>query len=138
MRRGTLFPEELETLLRELREHGAHPGDVPARPLETGDQSQLDRIADGGQDDRDRAGGLLRGLGGRGGRDDDQVDPQADELGRQVRVSRIAALRPSVLEVDVLAVDPAEVAEAFDEESRRARGLGRDAQVADPVVPFCS
>src|SRR5262245_55086448 len=55
--------QESELLWRKLRVHCGETGDVAARPIEARDETGLDRVYAGREDDRDRRG---RGFGRAG------------------------------------------------------------------------
>ena len=57
---GNQLAKQLEPLGKQLEREFAEPGNVAARPGETGDEARFDRVADAGKDDRDRRGCIFR------------------------------------------------------------------------------
>jgi len=58
---GDQLAKQLESLRDQLDVEVAEAGQVAARPGETGDEAEPDWVADGGEDDRDRRGGVFGG-----------------------------------------------------------------------------
>ena len=115
------------------------PGDVPARPRQTGDKPGTDRIGNVGHDDRDGRGRLH-------GRNRTRIDPGDDNVHGepdQVRSKRGQPFQLSVsgavLDDDILANAVAEAPQAlFDRIDEMERLLsGSDRQVSDPVDSPC-
>jgi hypothetical protein len=81
-----------------------------------------------------RGGRLLEGEGRRrpGGRD--HIDVQGDEFGNESGKPRIVSFRPSKFDLNVLALDVAEVTKSLAERSDEIglEGRGRVPQEADP------
>ena len=118
--------QEPQPLGHHLRVEKIDAGRVAARPGETGDKTQLDRVFADAEDDRDRrccSFGRERGrVAGRG----DHGHPAADQISHQCRQAIVLALQPVVLDRHVLAVDVAGFVEAFAERGHKARvGIGR-------------
>ena len=108
--------QEPEPLCRELHIHGADTGDVAARPVEAGDETSLDRVAAGAEDDRNcRGRGFGRECRWHAARCGDDGHPAADQIGRQFRQSIVLTLCPAVFDRDVLAFDVAGFAQPFAE-----------------------
>src|SRR5215831_4669505 len=79
-------------------------GDVAARPVETGDEAELDRVGSRGEDNRNSTS---RGLGSQTGRSagrGNDRDSSTNEVGRLRRQSLVPAFRPAILDRQVLAV----------------------------------
>jgi hypothetical protein len=53
---GDQFAQQVEPLGDQLDVEVAEAGEVAARPGETGDEAEPDRVGDVGEDDRDRRG----------------------------------------------------------------------------------
>src|SRR5204862_8183135 len=51
---GYHLAHQLQPFLRQHARHQPDAGDIPARPVETGDKAELDRVGAGDEDDRDR------------------------------------------------------------------------------------
>src|SRR5499426_197747 len=112
-----------------------HPCDVPARAREARDEPGTNRIANGNHDDRDRPGGVLgcrRYLRPR--RCDDEVHLEPDQLGRQVGQPVDPILRISIVDDDILALNPPELAQPLPERVEQGRpiGTGREAKKTYP------
>src|SRR5262245_57261925 len=117
------FLEELEPLTDDLKvDTPSHPGHIPARARETRNEAKLDRIRGAQHDDWNRPGGLLRrqGRGGRSGCD--RIDIQPNKFSRKVSQTIGFSLRESMLNYDVLALDPSEFAEPLSKSLNRGRG----------------
>jgi len=133
--RDRLF-QDLQLLAEDLgpgRE--ARPGDVAAGSAQAVDQPGLDRIAREDHDDRD---GLRRGLRGQRGRArgrDDHVHLEPDQIGGEGGQPLDVALGPAVLDLQVLPIDPAELAQAAQEGSQPLldRFTSRGAEIANTV-----
>jgi hypothetical protein len=118
-------PAELgDGLLEQLQLFGEHfqaggagvPCDVPARAREARDEPGANRIANENHDDGDRLGGVLgcrRYLRPR--RCDDEVHLEPDQLGRQVGQPVDPILRISIVDDNILALNPPELAQPLPE-----------------------
>ena len=116
--------QQSQPLRDQLRGQSGDAGDVAARPVEAGDEAELDRIAAGLEHDRNRRGrrlGREAGSGAAGG--GDHGNRPADQFGGQRRQPIVLALRPAVFDRDVLALGIAGFAQAFAE----CRQIGRHA-----------
>src|SRR5262249_10853376 len=120
--------------------HDRQARDVPTRARKAGDESASYGIENGRHDDRDRRGRLLDGLGRRPTHRHDDGRLHPDQIGREGRVSIIISLRPSWLDLDVLAVHITELAQTQTEgfESPQPYRVGRRArrQIAYPGNPI--
>jgi hypothetical protein len=107
--------EEVQPLRGQVGRQRRYAGDVPARPREARDDSQLDRIASRRHDD---GYGGRRGVRGHerrhSGRDDD-VHVEPHELGGKVGKPLDLTPRPSPLEGDGTTFDMAQLAHAPQE-----------------------
>src|SRR5262249_5284392 len=100
-----------------------YPSCVAAGPAQTGDKSHLDRIRTTAEDDRNRYGRRHRGsrcciASSRG----DHRHLPLDQIGGQRRQPVIAALRPAILDRDVLALDVATFLQPHPKCGRQMRG----------------
>ena len=124
-RSGNRFLEQFQPLPRQhASEHDA--GDIPAGSSQAGSQPQIDRILT--TDDEDDSNRLGRRLGGpnRGGtaRDDD-VDVTLDELGRERWEPFDAAFGVASLDLQVPALDVAQVLQNHDDIATRVVRAGK-------------
>ena len=85
------------------------------RPGETRDESEPNRIGKTHSDDGDRPRGVLRCQGCRRRRRYEDVHLEPDQLGREIGQPVESALRPSILDDDVLALDPPELTQPLPE-----------------------
>src|SRR5262245_42334347 len=103
-----------------------HPCDVPARARE---EPGANRIANGNHDDGDRLGGVLgcrRRLRPR--RCDDEVHLEPDQLGRQVGQPVDPTFRISIVDDNILALNPPELAQPLPKCVEQGRPIGRGRQ----------
>src|SRR5262249_8767401 len=108
--------EQRQVLGEDLRvEAIGHPGDIPAGARDARDEPEADRIRQAHSHDRDRGRGFLRCQGRRRRGRGDDVHLQPYELGGQRRESLEVPIRPSILDHDVLTLDPPEVAQPLSE-----------------------
>jgi hypothetical protein len=78
--------EQLEPFLAQLGLIQKYPGDVASGPGKGGDESRRDRIAfEVERDDRNRRLRVPGGVDGGGGKRDDDIHAELDELGRESR-----------------------------------------------------
>jgi hypothetical protein len=129
--------EQFQLLSDHCRSQKGRAGDIPTGPSKAGDEPLTHRIANAGQDNRDRPSRLLGGdYVLRGGRHDD-VNLATDQLGRQGRKPLVLSLRREVLDPDVPAVHVAEVSESLDKRPPKTRpsrvGERNIAQDTDPI-----
>jgi hypothetical protein len=89
-----------------------------------------DGIGKAHSDDGDRSRAVLRCQGRRRRGRDDDVHLEPDQLGCEIRQAVEAALRGSVLDDDVLALDPPELAQPLPERLEDAGIRGERAAVA--------
>ena len=110
--------QQLETFSHQLSDQSRYACHVAVRPVEAGDEASLDRVA-GVEDDRDRRGrGLGSGCRGVAADRRNHVDLAANEICSQSRQSVILALRPTVFDRDVPALDTARLVQALPEGSQ--------------------
>src|SRR5262249_19940055 len=90
-------------------------GHVAPGMRQTGDETKVDRIARGGEDNRDRCGGCLRGERRRrtGCRNDRHL--ALYQIGNEFRQPIIVAIRPPVFDHDVLTFDKTHLVQAAAE-----------------------
>jgi hypothetical protein len=127
-RLGHQLVQELQAFGHNFSRDEINASRIAARPGETSDQTQLDRVFANAKDDRDRRGrsfGRKRTTSvGRG----DHGHATADQIGNERRPAVELALQPMVLDHHVLALNVAGFVEAFAERSDSAHGsLGRQA-----------
>ena len=106
IRAGNEFVQQRQPLRRRVGIEPADPGHVPARPIETGDEAGLDRVAADVEDDRDRRGCRLGGEGRTetaGRRDHGHL--ALNQVGRQCRQSIALPFRPTIFDRDIAALD---------------------------------
>src|SRR5437660_2051798 len=127
---GHGFSQELQLLRSEIETEGRESGDVTAGTGQAGGQAELDGIAHGYHDDRKRARRLMCSTSrGRPHRDDD-LNPEADQVGDKPRKAVCLAVGPPVFDMDILSLDVAlltkAAAELLHEPSRRLRRVTRE------------
>ncbi len=122
---GKHFLEQLQPFSVQLLGHLGQPRDVAAGPRQALSQPQRNRVTRCRHNDRDCPGSSLgsQSIGSTGC--DDHVDLETDEIGCEVREAIVFTLRIAVLDVDVLALDPAVVSETEPECLVPGRGDGR-------------
>src|SRR5262249_55439374 len=100
----------------QLDEKESESREVSARARETGDEAGRNGVVAAGEDDWDCGGGSFRRACSKvAATCGDQVDLAADELRGQRRQPIVLALRPAVLDLNVLALDITGVLEALPE-----------------------
>ena len=118
---GTTSCSSRELLGRQIDPEKAHPGDVPARPVEARHDACPDWVPaideDDGNGRRRRLGRKCRGVGVG----NDHRDPAANQIGRQRGQSIILFLRPAVFDHHVPALDVAGFVQALVECSNPLR-----------------
>src|SRR5215472_5632611 len=103
-----------------------HPCDVPAWAREARDEPGANRIANPNHDDGDRLGGVLGGRHYlRPRRCDDEVHLEPDQLGRQFGQSVDPILRISIVDDNILALNPPELAQPLPERVAPRLPIGR-------------
>src|SRR5215472_6093337 len=130
---GNHFGQQFEPLDHQLGCHDAEAREVAARPGETGDKAQYERVADASEEDRDRCGCAFRRQWRTGAAAcHDQIDLTGDEIGGQGGQPIIMALRPAIFDRHALSLDIADFAEPLAERGqKRCSHAGRtDAEVA--------
>ena len=124
---GNHFPEQLQPFPFHFRRDRGQPRDVPAGPREARDEARSRRVANGHHDERNRRCRLLDGERGGCASGNDHINFQGDQFGDEGRKAFILSFRPSILDQNVLALDVAEVPQAFaerpDEYLPRAAGV---------------
>jgi hypothetical protein len=95
---------------------GRRAGDIPPRVRQAGDKPVSDWIRGRQHDDRDSVGRVLRRAGhGGSAQGHNEIDLTLDQLGGQRGELRDVALRVAELDDEILALHPAEVAQAVAE-----------------------
>src|ERR1051326_8855846 len=130
--------QQLEPLAGQIGLAVRQAGDVAAWTREAAHEPGSHRIPGGGKYYRDRFGRLLGGghRGGAGG--DDDVDAAIDELLRYFAETVRLAVRPAIIDVQIMAVDPTQLAQALHKrpnELAPGRMFG-GAQKADGGLPL--
>jgi hypothetical protein len=92
-----------------------HPCDVPARPREARDEPGANGIANTNHDDRDRLGGILGCRHSLRPRRYDDVHLEPDQLGRKIRQPVEPTLSESIVDDNILALNPPELAQPLPE-----------------------
>ena len=105
-----------------------HPCDVPARAREARDEPGANRIANGNHDDGDRLGGVLGRRHSLRPPRYDEVHLEPDQLGRQVGQPVDPTLRISIVDDNILALNPPELAQPLPERVEQVRPIGRGRQ----------
>jgi hypothetical protein len=105
-----------------------HPCDVPARAREARDEPGANRIANGNHDDGDRLGGVLGCRHSLRPPRYDEVHLEPDQLGRQVGQPVDPILRISIVDDNILALNPPELAQPLPERVEQGRPIGRGRQ----------
>ena len=88
-----------------------HPCDVPARPREARDEPGANGIANANHDDGDRLGGILGCRHSLRPRRYDDVHLEPDQLGRKIGQPVEPTLRKSIVDDNILALNPPELAQ---------------------------
>src|SRR2546425_1771639 len=122
--------QQLQSLGDELGVLKRQPGDIPAGPGKALDEAEREGLVNDRHDDLDGCGRLLDGANGLRSRGHDDVHGQCDELRRDPREVLGLAIAPPRFDQDVLALEPAQVAEPFPESSLLGCQIGRSAGLA--------
>jgi hypothetical protein len=96
-----------------------HPGDIPAWVRQVGDEPFSQRIRADRHDDGDRPGGILRRPGRCGRCRNDDIDFEADQFGDERAETVEHAIRVSFLDDNVLAIDPAALAQSLPKRGKQ-------------------
>jgi len=107
--------EQLQPLGHQLAVDRGQAGEVAARPGKAGNRSNLDGLTHGRKDDGDLRSRLLDGHDCGGVRRDNHIQLEPDQFGRELGEPIELAQRPSVLDGDVLAINPAMLPQPFTE-----------------------
>src|SRR5262249_25436280 len=117
--------QQPKPLCPKFRRQDGDTGHVAARPVETGNAAELNRVAAGCEDDRDRRSRRL-GRNCRGGvTRSDHCHLTAYKIGCEVGQSIVLVLRPAILDRHVLAFDVAGFTSALPECGQKVRIVGR-------------
>src|SRR5215510_917269 len=123
--------QQPKLLCPKLRRNEGDTGDVAARPVETGDEAELNRVAAGYEDDRDRRSRRL-GYNCRGDvMRSDHRHLTAYQIGCEVGQSLDLVLRPAILDHDILALDVAGFTNPLPECGQKACTIGRRPRAAE-------
>ncbi len=102
-----------------------HPCDVPARAREARDEPGANRIANGNHDDGDRLGGVLGCRHSLRPPRYDEVHLEPDQLGREAGQPVDPILSISIVDDNILALNPPELAQPLPERVEQGRPIGR-------------
>src|SRR5262249_38679316 len=91
------------------------PRDVAARARKTGDDAAADRIARGREHDRNRRCRLLCCEGSWSVVSDDDIDLEPNKLVREIFQTLGVPLGPAILDREIAALDPAQLAHSLHE-----------------------
>src|SRR5947209_2017287 len=107
--------QQSKFLCPKLSDDKRDTGDIAARPVETGDEAELNRVAAAYEDDRDRRSRRL-GYDCRGKvMRSDHRHLTAYQIGCEVGQSVVLVLRPAILDRHILALDVAGFTNALPE-----------------------
>ena len=122
---GNNFLEQLQPFSSQLRGYLGQPRDVAAGPRQALNKPNCNRVTRRRHNDRDCPGSIFgsQSIGTTGS--DDDVNLETDEIGREVGKAIASTLRISILNADVLSLNPSEVAETLPECLVPVRGSGR-------------
>ena len=110
---GNNLAQELEFLAPSIRYEIRQTGNVAARSRQTRNQAGADRVRHRREHDRDDGCRLLGGERHWRGHCDDDIDLEPHELGRDLGVTLAAALRPAIIDCEVVTLDPTEFAQSL-------------------------
>src|SRR5262249_12231202 len=119
------YLHELQSLPPQFGADACQPCDVPTWSSEVGDEPGADRISNGRDDDRNRAGGLLDGHRYCRRWGDNDIRLGTDQFGRKLGQSLDLSARESVLDGNVLPFDVPELLQSLPEGANFRRGPGR-------------
>jgi hypothetical protein len=111
-----------------------HPRDIPAWARKARDEADADGVANGNHDDGDRLGGVLCCRYSLRPERYDDVHLEPHQLGRQVGQPVDPTLRKSIVDDNILALNPPEFAQLLPERVEQGRPIrrGRRPKVAYP------
>ena len=108
-------------------------GDVAPWSRKTCNQSRPHRIGRDRDDNRDGPRCFFGGLGGRRIHGDDDVHLETDERGRELAQAVELPIAKLILDADVLALDPTQVAETLPDKSRSGESEADDVRARKPI-----
>src|SRR5262245_31171332 len=109
---------DFSVLARQARE-------VATRSPQTRNQTVADRVCRPREDNWDERCCPLCGCGCRGSRRENDIDLEPNELGRELGVALAAPLRPTILEREGAAFNPAELAQSLSKSRARKALVSR-------------
>src|SRR4029453_7917658 len=112
---GNNLLEQLQPLSSQLRDDACQPCDVATGPRQALDEPSSNGVSRRRHNDRDGRGSLLGSQGIRIKGCDDNVWLETDEIGGEIREALDSTLCITVLNPDVLALNPSEVGETLSE-----------------------
>ena len=110
------FLQQCDPFLVELGPQTGVAGEIAAGAREALDEAGLDGVIERVEDDRDRGRDLFRGLSGRRRRREDHIDLEPNQIGRQGAQARVLVTTKSVLDGEIFALDPAQLAQLLPED----------------------
>jgi hypothetical protein len=122
------FTEQFEALRSQFCSRARYARDVSARPRQTGDQAGRHGIAGRRHDDWNITRRATRRRDDWDQRGDNNIDLAANHLGGQFRKSASLPLRGPNLDLDILALDIAEIAHRLRERPHQLRGRRGEAR----------
>jgi hypothetical protein len=131
-RRGDQLVKQLQPFRPYLHVQGDQARDVAARPVETGDQSDLDWVGRHREDDRNRRGCRFGRHRRRRATRDNHGHLTANQIGRQCRQSVVLVVRPEVFGRHVPALDIAGFGKALVERAHTGHNQIRRSGVEEP------
>src|SRR5262245_17666273 len=117
--------QQPKLLCPKLSKNKRDTGDIAARPVETGDEAKLNRVAAACEDDRDCRSRRLGCNCRRGVMRSDHRHLTAYQIGCEVGQSVDLVLRPAILDRHILALDVAGFTKALPECGQIARTIDR-------------
>src|SRR5262249_43381829 len=117
--------QQPKLLCPKLSKNKRDTGDIAARPVETGDEAELNRVAAACEDDRDCRSRRLGCNCRRGVMRSDHRHLTAYQIGCEVGQSVDLVLRPAILDRHILALDVAGFTNALPECGQIARTIDR-------------
>src|SRR5258707_495370 len=127
--------QEFESLATKIALLVRQPGDVAARSRKTDDQASAGRLPRRREYNRNDRCCLLYRKGWNGSPSDNDIDLEADKLGRDLGEALAAALRPAILDRDGATLYPAEVAQPLHKSSSPLALGPRRIRTQEPKSP---
>jgi hypothetical protein len=122
---GNNFFEQFEAFSNLLRGNIGQPREIPARVRQAFHKPRFNRVTHRRDDDGDRVGGVFSSQSFGSNGSDNDVNLKTDEISGESREAIASPLRISVLNADVLSLNPSEFEETLPECLVPERGIGR-------------